>query len=318
MSGLNTSMDSRYCGSIIITSSFPAKLVNGAIAGMIGTCCVFPLDLAKTRLQNQRTVSKVGERVVKQYNNVFHCMYKVAQVEGFRGLYKGLLVNLLLVNPEKAIKLAVNDQARQYLGSSHGGFLPLHYEMLAGGFAGFCQVVITTPMEFLKIQMQIAGGSSASSLHRISATQVATKMIKEKGIRGVYKGYGATLMRDVPFSCIYFPLFAYLNSKGFASDGSRPPLVHTLICGLFAGMVSAGTVTPLDVIKTRLQVLKRAEGEATYNGFLDTATKIYKNEGIPAFFKGAVPRMVVVAPLFGIAQMIYFIGIAEKMFDIFS
>ena len=80
-------------------------------------------------------------------------------------------------------------------------------------------------------------------------------------------------------------------------------------------MVSAGTVTPLDVIKTRLQVLERAEEKAAYNGFLDAAVKIYKNEGIPAFFKGAVPRMIVVAPLFGIAQMIYFVGIAEKIFE---
>ena len=52
-----------------------------------------------------------------------------------------------------------------------------------------------------------------------------------------------------------------------------------------------------------------------YNGFADAAVKIYKNEGIPAFFKGAVPRMIVVAPLFGIAQMVYFIGIAEYLIE---
>lgn len=60
-------------------------------------------------------------------------------------------------------------------------------------------------------------------------------------------------------------------------------------------------------------MLKRMEGEPVYNGWLDTAFKIYKNEGVSAFFKGAVPRMVVVAPLFGIAQMVYFFGIAEQI-----
>lgn len=78
-------------------------------------------------------------------------------------------------------------------------------------------------------------------------------------------------------------------------------------------MFSAGIVTPVDVIKTRLQVLHRMEGEPTYNGWLDAATKIYKNEGVSAFFKGAVTRMIVVAPLFGIAQMVYFFGIAERI-----
>lgn len=88
-----------------------------------------------------------------------------------------------------------------------------------------------------------------------------------------------------------------------------------MACGLLSAMFSSGLVTPLDVIKTRLQVLKRMEGEPVYNGIIDAAVKIYKNEGIPAFFKGAVPRMIAVAPLFGIAQMVYFFGLAENIFE---
>ncbi len=42
---------------------------------------------------------------------------------------------------------------------------------------------------------------------------------------------------------------------------------------------------------------------------------IAKNHGIRAFYKGAVPRMIVIAPLFGIAQMVYFVGVAEKIID---
>jgi len=291
-----------------------AKLLNGAIAGSVGTCCVFPLDLAKTRIQDQRTVSKVGENVTRMYRNVFHCMYLVGKAEGIRGLYKGLGVNLVLVNPEKAIKLAVNDQTRQFFGSKQGSFLPLHLETLAGALAGLCQVIVTTPMELLKIQLQVSsrGGSTGASK---GAMSIAMGLIREKGIQGVYKGTGATIIRDVPFSCIYFPLFAYLNSKGYSADGKPPPFYHSLGCGLFAGMFGAGCVTPLDVIKTRLQVLKRAEGEPTYNGFVDCAQKILKNEGVSAFFKGAVPRMIVVAPLFGIAQMVYFVGIAEYLIE---
>lgn len=39
---------------LIFLLSLPAKLVNGGIAGLVGVTCVFPIDLAKTRLQNQR------------------------------------------------------------------------------------------------------------------------------------------------------------------------------------------------------------------------------------------------------------------------
>ena len=77
-------------------------------------------------------------------------------------------------------------------------------------------------------------------------------------------------------------------------------------------MVGSAAVTPMDVVKTRLQVI-RSGGEAAYSGLLDCARKTYVNEGIKAFFKGIVPRMIVIAPLFGIAQMVYFLGVAERI-----
>jgi solute carrier family 25 glutamate transporter 18/22 len=99
--------------------------------------------------------------------------------------------------------------------------------LLAGGSAGLCQIIITTPMELLKIQLQDAGrvaaqtklapaaaGAVAAPVQKLSATGIALDLIKTKGITGLYKGTGATMLRDVSFSVIYFPLFANLNSLG--------------------------------------------------------------------------------------------------------
>jgi len=80
----------------------------------------------------------------------------------------------------------------------------------------------------------------------------------------------------------------------------------------YPAMVGSAAVTPMDVVKTRLQVI-RSGGEAAYNGLLDCARKTYVNEGIRAFYKGTVPRMIVIAPLFGIAQTVYFLGVAERL-----
>ena len=60
-----------------------------------------------------------------------------------------------------------------------------------------------------------------------------------------------------------------------------------------------------------LQVLEKGAGEETYKGIPDAFKKILVNEGPSAFLKGALCRMIVIAPLFGIAQMVYFFGIAE-------
>ena len=60
--------------------------------------------------------------------------------EGFSGLYRGLVPQLLGVAPEKAIKLTMNDLARDRLKELNGGHLPYWAEMLAGGFGGASQV----------------------------------------------------------------------------------------------------------------------------------------------------------------------------------
>lgn len=92
-------------------------------------------------------------------------------------------------------------------------------EMLAGGCAGFCQIIITTPMELLKIQLQDAGrvamksAADGAKSTPVSATSIALNLLKTKGIVGLYKGTGATMLRDVSFSVIYFPLFARLNAN---------------------------------------------------------------------------------------------------------
>ena len=90
------------------------------------------------------------------YKLMVDCFKKTYRREGFTGMYRGSAVNILLITPEKAIKLTANDLFRHYLGEKSGK-LSLGREMLAGGSAGACQIIITTPMELLKIQLQDAG-----------------------------------------------------------------------------------------------------------------------------------------------------------------
>ncbi|EGW04930.1 Cat eye syndrome critical region protein 2 [Cricetulus griseus] len=312
---------------LFLSSSWPsitAKLINGGVAGLVGVTCVFPIDLAKTRLQNQQ-----GKDV---YKGMTDCLMKTARAEGFLGMYRGAAVNLTLVTPEKAIKLAANDFLRQLL-MQDGTQRNLKMEMLAGCGAGICQVVVTCPMEMLKIQLQDAGrlavshqGSasaaptsrpystgSASTHRRPSATLIARELLRTQGLWGLYRGLGATLLRDIPFSIIYFPLFANLNQLGVSEVTGKAPFAHSFVAGCAAGSVAAVAVTPLDVLKTRIQTLKKGLGEASYSGVTDCARKLWTQEGAAAFMKGAGCRALVIAPLFGIAQGIYFIGIGERI-----
>lgn len=180
--------------------------------------------------------------------------------------------------------------------------------------------------------------------------------------------------RDVPFSIIYFPLFANLNNLGKKDIDGPAPFYVSFLSGCIAGSTAAVAVNPVDgekwdckhgysnmhwlwhtltwalcvaVIKTRLQSLTRGSTEDTYSGVTDCIRwplcafpvvfvcpasklltyelrvshcvigyhllfrKILRNEGPSAFLKGAYCRALVIAPLFGIAQVVYFLGVGE-------
>ncbi|PKU46857.1 mitochondrial glutamate carrier 1 [Limosa lapponica baueri] len=117
--------------------NLPAKLINGGIAGLIGVTCVFPIDLAKTRLQNQQN----GQRM---YTSMSDCLIKTIRSEGYFGMYRGAAVNLTLVTPEKAIKLAANDFFRHHL--SKDGKIWQKEGPMAFLKGAYCRALVIAPL----------------------------------------------------------------------------------------------------------------------------------------------------------------------------
>ncbi|XP_015724001.1 calcium-binding mitochondrial carrier protein Aralar1 isoform X1 [Coturnix japonica] len=270
------------------------RFTLGSIAGAVGATAVYPIDLVKTRMQNQRsTGSVVGELM---YKNSFDCFKKVLRFEGFFGLYRGLLPQLIGVAPEKAIKLTVNDFVRDKFTKKDGS-IPLPAEILAGGCAGASQVIFTNPLEIVKIRLQVAGEITTGP--RVSALSV----MKDLGLLGLYKGAKACFLRDIPFSAIYFPVYAH-SKLMFADEHGHVGGLNLLAAGAIAGVPAASLVTPADVIKTRLQVAARA-GQTTYSGVIDCFGKILKEEGPSAFWKGAAARVFRSSPQFGVTLVTY-------------
>ncbi|MBN3287096.1 CMC1 protein, partial [Polyodon spathula] len=345
----------------------------GAVAGAVGATAVYPIDLVKTRMQNQRsTGSFVGELM---YKSSFDCAKKVVRYEGFFGLYRGLLPQLVGVAPEKAIKLTVNDFVRDKFVKKDGS-IPLFAEVMAGGCvvkwlaenslvedvaapsrkqtdrarvgpspfhrrrlgwnwkgqkaepsgvrclhpcqwhmvgmgrsiasneAGGSQVIFTNPLEIVKIRLQVAGEITTGP--RVSALSV----VRDLGFFGLYKasfyfkvGAKACFLRDIPFSAIYFPVYAHTKTQLTDEHGQLGAL-QLLTAGAIAGVPAASLVTPADVIKTRLQVAARA-GQTTYSGVIDCFRKILQEEGFSALWKGAGARVFRSSPQFGVTLVTY-------------
>ena len=109
----------------------------GSVAGAVGAFTVYPIDLVKTRMQNQRK-ARVGQVL---YRNSIDCAKNVWRNEGIRGFYSGIVPQLIGVAPEKAIKLTVNDLVRSHFTDKSTGKIWWGWEIVAGGTAGGCQVV---------------------------------------------------------------------------------------------------------------------------------------------------------------------------------
>eukprot|EP00164_Ancoracysta_twista_P015051 GFYU01024717.1.p1 GENE.GFYU01024717.1~~GFYU01024717.1.p1 ORF type:complete len:376 (-),score=114.45 GFYU01024717.1:181-1308(-) len=283
----------------------------GSIAGGIGAFVVYPIDLVKTRIQNQRTVP--GE--TPMYRNAFDAFGKVFRNEGFAAFYKGLAPQLIGVAPEKAIKLAVNDLLRSLFEDKSKGKIYFPLEVLAGAGGGAAQVLFTNPYEIVKIRLQVQGVTRQQIIEQIARgelpknTQLPSKtaidIAREVGFGGMYKGAGACFLRDSPFAGIYFPAYAAAKKNiGDTTQNSKLSMSEVLMAGTIAGLPAAWITTPADVIKTRLQVEAR-KGESTYRGIGDCFWKILRQEGSRAFFKGATLRCARSCPQFGVTLLAY-------------
>jgi hypothetical protein len=181
-----------------------------------------------------------------------------------------------------------------YYGKSlYQGSKSLKYltELTAGCCVGALQVIITNPAEIVKVRLQLANNSSST---------IKSIFNDIGGVKGMYKGASACFIRDIPFSGIYFPVYAICKDI-FSIESNYMGYFNVLLSGSIAGMISASITTPADVIKTRLQ----AKNSSEYKGLVDCLHKVISNEGYKALFKGLVPRVVRSSPQYGFMLLSY-------------
>ena len=270
------------------------KMVVGALSGVIGMSAVFPVDLVKTRLQ---VLSKAAATAAAGSGGKGAASAGISNVcrdvyarQGIAGFYRGLGATAVMIAPEKAIKLGVNDYLRDVFCDYDRTRETMVQQVAAGAITGLVQVVATNPMEVLKIRLQTSETGASSPL----------AVVRELGARGLYKGSAVTLMRDVPYNVIFFTTYIQLKRALTSPDG-HVAQERIFGSGVAAGVVAAWVGTPMDVVKSRIQMR-----DSPYTrGALDCARRLYGEGGYSIFFRGAIPRMAVQGPLYGISLLFF-------------
>lgn len=113
------------------------------------------------------------------------------------------------------------------------------------------------PVEIVKQRRQ----TNISQSGRLGGVQVLWQAYRTEGLcRGIYRGFGSTLLREIPFSLIQFPIWEYLKASWPEATGTELTAGAVAACGAVAGGVAAALTTPLDVAKTRIMLAERFEG----------------------------------------------------------
>lgn len=157
--------------------------------------------------------------------------------------------------------------------------------MAAASCGEIVACLIRVPVEIAKQRRQallVKSGTSSLSLLQ--------QAFKQEGLRkGVYRGFGTTIMREVPFSFIQFPLWEFLKTQWTPTTGLPLTPISVALCGAISGGIAAGLTTPLDVIKTRIML---AEAGSKNVSIPKLVKSIYRDKGFKGLFAGFVPRVM--------------------------
>ncbi|KAI9827045.1 MAG: hypothetical protein M1819_007037 [Sarea resinae] len=182
-----------------------------------------------------------------------------------------------------------------------------------GASGGVMSGIVTCPLDVIKTKLQAQRGKSAGVYRGMIGT--ARVIWREDGIRGMYRGLGPMLLGYLPTWAVY--LTVYDSAREYFYTKTGKPLIACLLrsevlmfdaenkfvaracASVTAGGCSTLVTNPIWVIKTRLmaQVSSRAANNGHsppwhYKSTVDAARKIYRTEGLRAFYSGLTPALL--------------------------
>jgi len=246
---------------------FTERLIAGSSARGVAQTVLHPIDVARTRLQAKGVTLAFTPRT----------------------FVKGITPQFVLAFPAGALQFACYEWAKdQFAQAKMAGALP---EVVCGALGALGASVIRVPQEVLKQRVQ-------ADIYPNAFKGLAT-VLKTDGPAGLYKGYFATISRDVPWNALSFMFFGQAKQLFATVKGRAPETEENLALGALAGMTAAVIMTPVDVVKTRLMT-----GGAS-GGIAGTFAAILKDEGAATLMKGVVPRVMFLAPLAALTLSLY-------------
>ncbi|XP_064595235.1 probable mitochondrial glutathione transporter SLC25A40 isoform X2 [Liolophura sinensis] len=244
---------------------------------------------------NTRTCPWYRKTAHFQLRGTLDALIKIARYEGITSLWSGLPPTLIMAVPATVIYFTSYERLKVLFVHKNGRTEDWWKPMAAGALARVWAVTLISPLELVRTKLQ----SEQMSYKEIG--KALQSSVQHGGIMSLWRGLGPTILRDVPFSALYWFSYEHMKSLEIKRTGSSQlGFSQSFIAGAFSGTVAAIVTLPFDVIKTHRQIeLGQAEvmsGKTQARPTWKLIHKLYLREGFSGLFTGLVPRVVKIAP----------------------
>uniref|UniRef100_A0A8C5Y5N5 Solute carrier family 25 member 23 n=1 Tax=Microcebus murinus TaxID=30608 RepID=A0A8C5Y5N5_MICMU len=160
-------------------------------------------------------------------------------------------------------------------------------QLVAGAVAGAVSRTGTAPLDRLKVFMQV----HASKANRLNVLGGLRSMVREGGIRSLWRGNGINVLKIAPESAIKFMAYEQIK-RAILGHQETLHVQERFVAGSLAGATAQTIIYPMEVLKTRLTLRRTGQ----YKGLLDCARQILEREGTRALYRGYLPNMLGIVP----------------------
>lgn len=205
--------------------------------------------------------------------------------------WRGNLANVVRYFPTQALNFACKDFYKSIFNPYNQKTEPTKFfmgNMASGGAAGATSLCFVYPIDFARTRLAADVGSGKKR-EFTGLTNCLTSIAKKDGPIGLYRGFGISVAGIIPYRALYFGMFDTARAT-ILKDANI--VTKWLVAQVVT--VSAGIATyPIDTVRRRLMMQSgKPVEEMAYKGTMDCFKVIARDEGIPAFFKGALSNII--------------------------
>jgi len=269
----------------------------GGLAGVITKTTVAPIDRVKLVLQLQNGVTcsatTSSSFLAKQeYKGIIDCFRKLYAEQGMTSLWRGNCANVIKCFPSNALNIAFRDFYRSlFLAGVDWKKQQKRFAIgnfLAGGASGATALCFLYPLDFARTRLAVDSTKPNAQHFRGIVHCFSHIRASEGGIHGLYKGFCASLQFTMATRAVFFGIFD--TTKAWLTDKRNEKELSFALnwCLAQASIITSSVICyPMDTVRRRL-MLQSGNKIKDYNSTLDCWTKIIKNEGAAAFYKGSL------------------------------